>query len=306
MLRAIRQQVINQLWKNHHSASMQLPLIDAYLNQRGVHHYTLDHCAVIDLPSVQSGIPQMTALFQSIGYVVRGADYLPEKQNDFCWLAEENHQQVTAIEALPQVVTADFRLDEMPLEIRRIIEKYASKMQPPPLEAVRLLLSRPFDSSIADQITALFSTYFAGRDWPLPTISEFKQVHEFNELLGWVFVFGRKPNHFTIGAHLLPGFSNLAEFNAALEANTSLTFNADEGKIKGSPQVGIEQSSTKGALVPVTLQDGIISLPADFVEFVWRFPVVTTKPHLWQDFYPDFIARQANRVIQSLYVRGEA
>jgi hypothetical protein len=302
MLRTVRQQIINQLWKNHRLASVQLPLIEAYLNQRGIYQYTLDHCAVIDLPSLQSGIPQMTALFQSIGYVVRGADYLPEKQNDFCWLAEENYQEVAAKEALPQVVTADFRLDEMPLEIRRIIEKYAAQMRPSPIEMVQALLAQPSDISTTNKIAALFSIYFAGRDWAPPTISEFKQVHEFNELLAWVLVFGRKPNHFTIGAHLLSGFSNLAEFNAEIEANTSLIFNADEGKIKGSPQVGIEQSSTKGALVPVALQDGTVSLPTDFVEFVWRFPTVTTTPYLWQDFYPDFIARQANRVIQSLYV----
>ena len=69
----------------------------------------LDHFAIIDISSPNSGISHLKSIFQRIGYTQRGADFLPKKANDFAWLAEENSSQKLPEQALPQVVFGDFR-----------------------------------------------------------------------------------------------------------------------------------------------------------------------------------------------------
>jgi hypothetical protein len=154
-----------------------------------------------------------------------------------------------------------------------------------------------------DELQTFFANYFNGRDWPLPTVAEFKTVHAFNELLAWVLVFGRKPNHFTLSVHLLSEFNNLSEFNDFIEKILKLPLNQEGGLIKGQAQSGIAQSSTMGLQETIMLADGNVSLPTGFVEFVWRFPnpTLATKPILWRDYFTGFVANHADYVIESLF-----
>jgi hypothetical protein len=57
-----------------------------------------------------------------------------------------------------------------------------------------------------------------------------------------------------------------------------------------------------GIIQEVNLADGVVHLPTDFVEFVWRFPlsVDNNGTQKWQDFFTGFIAQNANHVIESL------
>lgn len=302
-MKNIRQQIIATLWQRYRQHNQQMSLIENKLVEKGLGPILLDHFAIIDLPGPLSGITHLQTIFSLLGYIERGKDYLPEKQNDFLWMAEEDSEESFATAVLPQVVVADFRLEEMPDDIRKIIEHYASQAKPAPTEQIKQLLT---SSSTSDQaIHDLVVNYLHGRDWPLPTIKEFKTVQAFNELLAWVLVFGRKPNHFTLSVHLLNHFSNLSEFHQLLRQEIQLQFNTEGGIIKGGPHVGIEQGSTASVTEQVKLADGIIELPTDFVEFVWRFPINEQKSNdtamRWRDYFTGFIASQANRVVESLY-----
>jgi hypothetical protein len=145
-------------------------------------------------------------------------------------------------------------------------------------------------------------SYFQGREWQAPTVKDYLQVKEFNELLAWVLIFGRRPNHFTFSIHLLNDFLNLEKFNLFIEEQVKLSLSPEGGIIKGNKQAGIEQSSTVGWTQTVELADGFISIPTGFVEFVWRYPRdATQQPMLWNDFFTGFVADHANHVIESLY-----
>src|SRR5262249_44381383 len=122
------------------------------------------------------------------------------------------------------------------------------------------------------KLMLLLSHYFSGRDWPLPMIKEFNTVKEFNELLAWVLIFGRRPNHFTLSIHLLPQFANLNVFLAFISQETAFDLNQDGGIVKGGGKTGIAQGSTMGTWQKIKLQDGEITIRSDFVEFVWRYP----------------------------------
>lgn len=151
-------------------------------------------------------------------------------------------------------------------------------------------------------------SYFAGRDWPLPQVNEFYTVKEFNELLAWVLIFGRQPNHFTLSVHLLDTFTHLADFHAFIVNEVKLELNSEGGIIKGGQAAGIAQGSTMAIPQTIALPDGEINLPTGFVEFVWRYKQTTRKetptkqtPMRWKDYFTGFIAQHANHVIESLY-----
>ena len=227
-----------------------------------------------------------------------------EKQNDFIWLCEENCEEKIETETLPQIVIADFRLHELPVTVQKIIEKYVTPIAPIPLtDIAKLCLAvKKGDGSAQVHLISTIINQFKGRAWPTPCIRDYEIVKEANELLAWVLIFGRQANHFGLSIHLISQFKSLKEFNDTLKINYGIPFNSRDLEIKGDKQIGIEQSSTADYLIKVTLEDGIIDVPCPFVEFVWRFPKLPhTTAVLWKDFYTDFYAQNANRVIESVY-----
>ncbi len=303
MLRLARHAIVHSLWENYRNASQQMQILERSLEQKGISNPTLDHFALIDLPSNNSGIPVLRELFTNIGYTERGKGYLADKQNDFMWLAETESMTHPAQMALPQVVVADFRLHELPENIRAIIQHYAQFAPTAPLDIIRELVQRTNDNDESAMLMLVDTVlqYCKQRPWPLPTVAEFETVFAFNRLLAWVLIFGRSPNHFTLSLHHLNIFTDMANFHQYVEDELNLPLNAEGGKIKGTPDSGIMQGSTIGTFESVALQDGTIELPRGFVEFVWRFPLdQNTKPTKWNDYFTGFIAANADHVIKSL------
>ena len=132
MLKQARQLIVNNLWTSYHSISPQIKLIEDSLQKKGTTSLILDHFAIIDLPGPHTGISHLSNIFSSLGYETRGRDYLADKQNDFLWMAEVDSENQPASSVLPQVVVADFRLQEMPRAVRNIIEKYSHAARPSP------------------------------------------------------------------------------------------------------------------------------------------------------------------------------
>lgn len=300
MIGKLRHDFIEILWRNYSTSTPHVKRIESCLQTKNIKLPTLDHLAIIDLPGTHTGIRELQKIFDVLGYEVQGKDYLPEKQNDFTWLAEVNSNDTTAAAVLPQVVIADFRLEEMPVNVRNIICKYSDQAKPAPIAEMTRLLQQSDENHARISILNLLTDYFTGRDWPLPTLAEFHTVRDFNELLAWVLVFGRKPNHFTYSIHLMPEFNNLIEFHHFVENVVGLPLNQDGGVIKGGRAQGIEQGSTAGTPEQIQLADGTAELPLGFVEFVWRYSE-KAQPLLWNDYFTGFVANHANRVIQSLY-----
>lgn len=302
-MQALRQSLINTLWQRYRAQSTQIQCVEQYLIEKNICHLPLDHFAVIDLPGPHSGIPFLRQIFKLLGFVERGKGYLPDKQNDFMWMADTDSLTAIATDALPQVVIADFRLHDMPSDIRHIIEHYSHQATPFPFEHASELINKATQGceEAQAQVMHVVTHYLSGRDWPLPTMDEFSRVREFNELLAWVLVFGRQPNHFTLSIHLLGQFNDLAHFHDFITETVKLPLNEEGGAIKGTPDCGIVQGSTVGIPEQIPLADGSITLPTGFIEFVWRYPHSDSQPVYWRDYFTDFIAHHANHVIESLY-----
>ncbi|ETO05098.1 hypothetical protein RFI_32299 [Reticulomyxa filosa] len=86
----------------------------------------LDHFAIIDLPSENSGKNNLEKIIKKLGFITAGHGYIAEKQNPFLWMRDKNHLDKNPKSCLPQVVLADFRLNELSTKLRLIVEKYAA------------------------------------------------------------------------------------------------------------------------------------------------------------------------------------
>lgn len=247
----------------------------------------IDHYAIIDLPSEHSGIPHLKTLFEQCGLVEKGCGYLPQKQNDFLWMADPDFVHTSPTQASPQVVVADFRKSELSAGTRKIVEKYAkyySPYEPKP---------------IVDALIKHINT----RPWPQPTYLEYLSVAEENPLLAWVLLFGRKVNHFGIGIYAMGEYASLQEFNTTIQAKHGIKLNPAGGIIKGNQACGIEQSATLGATILVDFDGKLVEVNDCFLEFVWRHPN-TLKPTKMGDYYLDFLPTNADKVIESLYINS--
>lgn len=307
MLKEIREQVITSLWNRYQQSNQHIQRIQQKLLEQHAQLPILDHLAIIDLPGTHTGISELKRIFSAIGFSLQGEGYLPEKQNDFVWLAASDSNGAPASTVLPQIVVADFRPDELPTSVRDIVLKYSCQAPPSPAAEIEALAQQAagHNKQAAELLLQRIHSYLSGRDWPLPTVSEFETVRACNELIAWVLVFGRRPNHFTFSIHLLPEFKNLTSFHHFIENDVGLPLNHDGGVIKGGRHTGIEQGSTAGTPEKIELADGEVNLPTGFVEFVWRFQN-KSQPVLWDDYYTGFVANHANHVIQSLYTKETA
>ncbi len=328
ILFGIRKALVDKLWNGYLNDIPHAKAIFDFLSRENK-NIALDHFAIIDLPSRNTGIPILSQIFSSLGFVIEGLDYLPDKQNDFLWMVEEGAQEKLVHDVLPQVVLADFRLDELPFSIRKIIEKYTGQIPACPLSHSDIENNigklQQGDESAGKLLLSFLVSYFNTRDWEVPSLADFRTVQEANELLAWVLLFGRKVNHFTISVHLLENYKDLQDFHNKLPETLNCNLNKlnNIGSVfKGSPQLGIMQSSTLGELKEIQLADGTAFIRDSFMEFIWRYPKNimlqdslkdsindspqnasnnATPPKLWRDFHAGFIAQNANQVVESLY-----
>lgn len=305
LLPLARQTIIQQLWESYLQTVPLAKHITTLLLKFNQQKCILDHLAIIDLPGPHSGIPFLSKIFTSLGFETQGAGYLPDKQNDFSWLAECDAKGRTAAQVMPQIVVADFRLHELPMTVRTILEKYIKHIPLYPSTDYEQLCQQIAvgDPTALTQVIAQLEQMCSGRAWPTPTLHDFNAVREANELLAWTLVFGRRPNHFGISIHLMSHFNNLNEFNEFVKKQLGIALNQRDGEIKGNTAMGITQSSTADDLITMQLEDASLQLPAPFLEFVWRYPVTSnTNATLWDDFFVGFYAQNANTVIESVYV----
>lgn len=306
MLNKAKKLIIRQLWQDYAYNLLPVQRIQTALKASFNAVMLWDHFALIDLPGPYTGIHPLAHLFTQLGYVVRGRDYLADKQNDFAWLAEQGVETQPVEKALPQVVIADFRREALAPEVRKIIDFYACQSKPLDIEYLIHLKKRLLrqDETALDALQNMVTHYLRGRDWPLPTVNEFTTVKNSNELLAWVLVMGRQVNHFGWAIHLSDKFKDLKQFNQFVSKTLGISLHKKGGIIKGQPALGIEQSSTIATTKSILLADGSVDLSDRFIEFVWRHPVDATqaKPRLWKDYFSGFIAGNADNVVESLYL----
>ncbi|CAM3423974.1 DUF1338 domain-containing protein [Halomonas lysinitropha] len=134
---------------------------------------------------------------------------------------------------------------------------------------------------------------WAGRLWEAPTWGEYCTLAKESDYAAWLSIIGLRANHFTVSVNHLRYHDTLEKLLAKVES-LGLAINASGGRIKGSPEVLLEQASTLADRMPFTFSGGRVEeIPTCYYEFARRYPDAEGQ------LYQGFVAASADRIFES-------
>ncbi len=174
-------------------------------------------------------------------------------------------------DTLPKVFISELRVDELSEAAANIIKGLVALI----------------DSDVAKQDDFCFS----GRHWDLD-YATYQQLLQESEYAAWMAALGYRPNHFTVSVNHLESHDTLQTVNETL-MDAGFKLNESGGLIKGTPEVGLEQSSTLANKANVRFLDCERKIPTCFYEFAQRHVLADGK------LYQGFVAASADKIFES-------
>ncbi len=174
---------------------------------------------------------------------------------------------------LPKVFCSELEVDAMPDDVQDVIDGLVAQI--------------PADAG------ERASVFHAGRLWaPIPHAT-WQRLAEVSEYAAWLSALGMHANHFTVSVHdLSTRFRSVAAVLDFVEQK-GFAINESGGRIKGSPEVLLEQGSTRADVMPVAFADGEHAIPTCYYEFALRYPQADGT------LYPGFVAASADKIFES-------
>lgn len=255
--------VFQAMWADYCRLSPAAERIHALLVARG-ESVVNDHIALRTFRHPTLGLEQVAKPFEALGYR-RAGEYVFEQKKLFArhWEHDDPDR--------PKIFISELE-----------VEKFSPRVQ----EIV---------GGLADQVAASSTSsadfFFSGRPWGVSR-AVYEELAAVSEYASWVAAYGFRPNHFTVLVNRLRTFKGLDDLNLFIEAN-GYRLNASGGKIKGTPEELLEQSSTVAEEVSVSFDEGSRSVPSVYYEFARRYPGTDGK------IYQGFIAKSADKIFES-------
>lgn len=139
--------------------------------------------------------------------------------------------------------------------------------------------------------------FWAGLPWAPVPFADYERLSDESEYAGWLAALGLRPNHFTVSINHL---STLKTVGAVLEFVEAAGYRINEsgGRVKGTPDVLLEQGSTLADRVGVPFAEGTYVIPTCYYEFALR--------HRDRDgrLYEGFVPASADRIFESTDRKG--
>ncbi|MCB9642127.1 MAG: DUF1338 domain-containing protein [Myxococcales bacterium] len=141
------------------------------------------------------------------------------------------------------------------------------------------------------------SIMWAGRLWEPISYETYQRLLEESEYAAWVAAMGLRANHFTIDVNALKSIETIEEMLDFVEEQ-GYTLNTSGGRVKGSPEVLLEQGSTMADQVSVTFANNETRvIPSCYYEFAKRYPDESGE------LYQGFVAASADKIFESTDVK---
>lgn len=223
-----------------------------------------DHIALRTFNLEKVNLEKIAQPFLDAGYIAGGDYDFPAKKLTATHFRHPDDK-------LPKVFISELRVEELSGEAQTIIH---ALMEQVPTKLVK----QP-------------EFCYSGRLWNI-TQDEYQLLAKESEYASWVAAHGYRPNHFTISINHLSSHNELQSVNQLLIDNGYI-LNDSGGLIKGSPDVLLEQSSTKAKPVTVEFNDGKLDIPGCYYEFALRYPQANGE------LYQGFVAASADKIFES-------
>lgn len=256
--------LFENMWKDYTTLNPSVVAVYDVFKKRG-ETVINDHVALRTYKHPQIGLKNLSQVFLKNGYVKKG-EYQFKVKKLYAEHFEHPH--------LPKVFISELLVEQLSASAQKMIESLISSMN-------FRLNERP-DFCIS------------GRPWEI-SYKDYQTLLAESEYAAWMSAFGFRVNHFTVLVNELKTFKNLKDVNSALK-EAGFRLNTSGGEIKGSSQIGLEQSSTLAEPVSVSFRDGTFSIPGCYYEFAHRFPVNGA-------LYNGFVEQSADKIFESTNVR---
>lgn len=257
------QTYFEKMWTNYCEMNPQAQAVFDKLSQHG-ENVVNDHIAFRTFLHPKIDIKKLAVHFTKYGYVQAGEYEFVQKKLKAIHFEHPNPD-------MPKVFISALDLNQCSVFLREIV------------------------NSILQNIDELKVTQegfmFGGRPWPA-SYEIYKKLEKESEYAAWVYAHGFRPNHFTVYINHLKKLTSIQDLNLFLEKN-GFVLNAAGGKIKGSPQELLEQSSTMANEIPTSFAEGVYNVPACYYEFAKRYPLKNGK------LFQGFVAQSADKIFES-------
>ena len=261
------QDIFVRLWAEYIGKNPAAKRIYDLLTARG-ETVINDHIALRTFNDPRVGVEVLAKPFIAAGYKECGEYEFKVKK-----LAAKHYEHPDA--NAPKVFISELKLAEFSQELQSKVQSALGQLDQELLISPDLL--------------------FSGRPWQPIAYADYQKLLTESEYAAWLLAYGFCANHFTVNVNELKTLAGLEELNAFLEAE-GYVLNSSGGKIKGTKEQLLQQSSTMAEKTLVQFSDGKYEVPACYYEFAKRYPKADGK------LYSGFIAASADKIFESTNV----
>jgi hypothetical protein len=264
-----KNQLLSKLWEQYAEITPSAKKIHTLLEEKG-ETILNDHIAIRTFNDKRVNIDVLEKIFLSVGYEARG-EYVFESKKLFA-----KHYEHTTDKDAPRIFISELELEKCSESLQNTVKKLLDDCDPNEFNHPELALNSTF--------------------WKSNSQAIYKSLLEESEYAAWMYIYGFRANHFTINVNALKHFEKLEELNSFLE-ESGWKLNASGGKIKGTPEQFLEQSSTLADLYTITFEEGSIEIPSCYYEFALRYAMPDGN------LYQGFVASSADKIFESTDVK---
>lgn len=259
------QEIFDKLWADYISQNPAAKQVyDLFISQG--EEVLNDHIAFRTFNDPKVNIDVMASEFLKAGYEYKGSYDFEEKK------LNARHYEHKEFKDAPRVFISELRTEEFSPYLQEKVKEMINKI---PQESV-----------------GKGELIYSGALWGTPSYETYIKLRDESEYAAWVYVYGFRANHFTVSINGLKKFTSVEEVNQFVEQN-GFKINESGGRVKGTPQELLEQSSTMAAKIPIQFEEGIYEIPSCYYEFAKRYPDTDGK------LYSGFIAKSADKIFES-------
>ncbi len=254
-------ELFDQIWVQYSNLNPQAKEIHTLLEEKG-EKILNDHVAYRSVNLSGFGIKTLEKPFLQKGYKNCGEYRFEKKKLKAVHFEHEDKN-------FPKVFISELLLEELSKETQSVYKKI-------------------LESAVLPQGNDLVT---CGRSWTL-SYSDYEKLYKESEYAAWFAAFGYCANHFTVNVNELKNFNSIESLNSFLEA-AGYKLNESGGKIKGSKEVFLEQSSTMAGELEVEFEEGLKKIPSCYYEFAKRYPLENGE------LFQGFVASSADKIFES-------
>lgn len=261
----------DHLWQDYIQMTPQAEAISNALKSRG-EQVLNDHVAFRTFNVGPIRLEKLEPFILELGYTRYEPYQFPAKKLDA-------YGYIPPSSDLPRIFISELRVQDLSESAQAIVHKLVEQVD---------------ESQVNDA-----SIFWRGPLWQAPTFEDYQTLLSESEYAAWLSIIGLRANHFTIDINALTQITEVSQMNDLIE-ELGFTINESGGRVKGSPAVLLEQSSTLASKQVMTFAGGEEhEVTTCYYEFAKRYLDHDGK------LYQGFVAASADKIFESTHMSSK-